>query len=539
PFAHGQFLLEAQAVSQAVAKSLAKNPSSSVAILVRVRSHLVDIANQLKSAKIEFESVEITQLQDNLLTRDLLSLSRALLHLGDKLAWLSILRAPWCGLVLDDLLLLSTDDNSIIFEQLDDANILQKLSKDGQKRAQHLHNCLQDSIKNQGRFTFTELLTHAINQLGLKNESLNAVELSIKNKFLQIIYDCEQQQSLNSETIEAALKNLYAPSDTAQVKLMTIHQAKGLEFDTVIVPGLGRGQRNDDSPIIRLREFSNKSLLLAPIKAAVEQDNNNTYKYLQFIESQQSHFESMRLLYVAMTRARSKLHLLGMVNKSGNIGKKTLLELLAPFFQRNFDDIDSNLAVAEPSETLQLQRFAVLKTPTIEAQIQGEIVEYKQNSKRLFKSALGTLVHQYLQWQLFTPSAENIRSRLIEIGTKPSEIAHYQAHISKLLNNVKNDEKFAWLFKERQSNQNEAQFFFNGKIIIIDKLFVDQNELWVIDFKTAEPAEFETLEAFIQRQQKQHREQLLFYKKAMLDIYQYPVRCALYCPSISQLIEIV
>jgi hypothetical protein len=53
---------------------------------------------QLKDDDIDFESVEITKLQSHLLTRDLFSLTKALLHLGDKLAWLSVLRAPWCGL---------------------------------------------------------------------------------------------------------------------------------------------------------------------------------------------------------------------------------------------------------------------------------------------------------------------------------------------------------------------------------------------------------------------------------------------------------
>ncbi len=383
-----------------------------------------------------------------------------------------------------------------------------------------------------------ELLTDAINQLGYTNDVLSEVELAIKDKFLRIIYDCEQQQRLNVKTIQSAIESLYAPSDTAQVKLMTIHQSKGLEFDTVIIPGLGRSPRNADSPIIHLREFSNNSLLLAPVKSAMDASDSGAYNYLKFIESRQDYFESMRLLYVAMTRARSNLHLLGAVNKSGNVAKNTLLTLLAPFFSHYFDDIDETPDTVESSAVLQLQRFAELKTPTNQVQTEGERVEYRQNFERLFKSALGTLVHRYYEQKLFNPSVDNIRNRLIEIGTAPSEIEHWQRFILKLLENTKNDTQFEWLFKDRELAQNEAAFFVNGRTIAIDRLFVDEGTLWVIDFKTAELNEGELLDTFIKRQQKQHSKQLLFYKTAMSEIYKYPVRCALYCPSVSQLIEI-
>ncbi|VVM22141.1 ATP-dependent DNA helicase pcrA (EC [uncultured Gammaproteobacteria bacterium] len=98
---------------------------------MRARSHLESIAQQLKDDNIDFESVEITKLQNHLLTRDLFSLTQALLHLGDKLAWLSVLRAPWCGLVLNDLLVLSECDDCIIYQQLSDETILYNSAKMG------------------------------------------------------------------------------------------------------------------------------------------------------------------------------------------------------------------------------------------------------------------------------------------------------------------------------------------------------------------------------------------------------------------------
>jgi len=142
PFSSDQFAQEAQTVLSIVQSTLVKHPTSNIAILARSRTHLAEIIPLLKQHNIEFESLKITPLKDRLLTRDLFSLARALMHLGNKLAWLNVLRSPWCGLMLDDLLVLSADDSQIIYAQLTNEHILAKLSQDGQKRAQHLHSCL-------------------------------------------------------------------------------------------------------------------------------------------------------------------------------------------------------------------------------------------------------------------------------------------------------------------------------------------------------------------------------------------------------------
>ncbi|MEJ2432714.1 MAG: 3'-5' exonuclease, partial [Pseudolabrys sp.] len=95
---------------------------------------------------------------------------------------------------------------------------------------------------------------------------------------------------------------------------MTIHKAKGLEFDTVIVPGLGRLPRGDEARLLlwseRPRSDEDSDLLLAPIKASVE-DDDPIYGYLKQLEQDKQRHEDGRLLYVATTRARKRLHLLG------------------------------------------------------------------------------------------------------------------------------------------------------------------------------------------------------------------------------------
>ena len=82
---------------------LVKVAKGKTAILVRNRSHLDSIVPALKDAGIRFRAVEIEQLGEKQVVQDLFALARALTHLADRVAWLAILRAPWCGLALDEL----------------------------------------------------------------------------------------------------------------------------------------------------------------------------------------------------------------------------------------------------------------------------------------------------------------------------------------------------------------------------------------------------------------------------------------------------
>src|SRR5690606_1782781 len=78
-------------------------------VLTRTRSSpytlfpYTTLFRSLSAAGLRWQATDIDSLASRMAIVDLISLTRALLNPHDRIAWLAVLRAPWCGLDLHDL----------------------------------------------------------------------------------------------------------------------------------------------------------------------------------------------------------------------------------------------------------------------------------------------------------------------------------------------------------------------------------------------------------------------------------------------------
>jgi ATP-dependent exoDNAse (exonuclease V) beta subunit len=173
-----------------------------------------------------------------------------------------------------------------------------------------------------------------------------------------------------------------------------------------------------------------------------------------------------------------------------------------------------------------------------ETQHINELKNLSRNIDLIYQSALGTIVHYFLEHSLFEPSEKSVEIKLLEFGL-PKKLLHtYTKKVCQLLQNTKQDKVFDWLFRYRESTQVEAEYSDNSKNIIIDRLFIENGVLWIIDFKTASPKKDESIDTFIERQKHSHREQLIEYQEILQKVFKLPTKLALYCPAINQLIHL-
>jgi ATP-dependent exoDNAse (exonuclease V) beta subunit len=261
---------EAQRVVEIARAARAGNAHGSIAILVRNRSHLDHIVPALKQAGLRYRAVEIERLGEKQVVQDLYALTRALAHPADRAAWLAVLRAPWCGLTPVQLAGLAEATRDTVWEAMHDDSRIALLDADAQERLDRVRGVLDTALAERLRGSLRDRVEGAWLALGGPACCEDATDLEDAEIFLEELAAADDAGDLPEHgALDARLSELYALPDMEAgpdaIEIMTVHKAKGLEFDTVIMPGLDRTQRHGEPPLIIWKALADDLLLLAPI----------------------------------------------------------------------------------------------------------------------------------------------------------------------------------------------------------------------------------------------------------------------------------
>ncbi len=304
---------EAALLAERIAAVLAGNAADGVAVLARSRGQLQPVLAALREADIRYNAQDIDSLAGNPVVADLFTLCRALANPADRIAWMALLRAPWCGLGLADLLLVAQYGAPAARQPL--ANILQdpvlqaQLSTEGRERLLPVAGALADAFHRRDRRGLRVWLELLWEQLGGAACTASETDLHNAERFLQLLEQADSEgRGLDLPWLQQRLAGLYARSGevSARVQVMTLHKAKGLEFDHVFLPGLAARPRADERPALLWDDYTDaegqRRFLLATDDHS-ERDCPGVYNTLLRIRRHKSRVEQARLLYVGATRA--------------------------------------------------------------------------------------------------------------------------------------------------------------------------------------------------------------------------------------------
>ena len=561
---------EAHRVISIIRETLAAAPGESIAVLVHSRSHIETILPALRRARVDYQANEIDPLAESASTIDIVALSRALAHPADRIAWLAVLRAPYCGLSWADVhALTDAAHQRTIMELADDPEQTARLSADGRERLQRTMSILTRAWTERGRARFRDWVETTWLLLGGPATLPAQSALDDVDDFLDHLDRLEAGGTLwDSATLESSLAKMYTRPRTAteqSVQVMTIHHAKGLQFDTVLLPGLGRGPRGSGSGLIHWLELAGpggrSDLLMAPIGARGEAADA-MHQFLKTGEREKDELERTRLLYVATTRARSRLYLLGHTDMSKPRPKPESNSLLARIWPSVMPEFLSLAAVPPPvGDTTGLQIPPLARLPdgwarpplpeTVDATAAGFLPPAGRSVAPHFDWAgetaarVGTVVHGWLQrmaedhHHVWDPARlKSLRPRfeleLTGLGVPGNELGAASDRVLMALSNTLDDQRGRWLLSPHPeaSCEHSVMGLIHGRLeqVVIDRSFLDPDgRRWIVDYKTS-VHEGGSLQSFLDAEVERYRPQLHKYAALMSQLDPRPIRVALYFP---------
>jgi ATP-dependent exoDNAse (exonuclease V) beta subunit len=457
---------------------------------------------------------------------------------------------------------------------MNDDERVRTLSVDGARRLARVRDILAGFVAERRRVPASRWIEGAWLALGGPACVRDRVDLDDAQAYFRLLETLEESGDIvDFSALEENVAKLFAAADPqadARLQLMTIHKAKGLEFDVVIVPGLGYTPRRNAPQLLawqeRPRAHGGSELLLAPIREASEVDDP-IYRYLDALEKLKGEHEDARLLYVAATRAKSRLHLVGQIDAADKPGPRSgsLLARLWPAVADDFAGVTApeiadapSIApsyVASPPHLIRrLPADWVPPAPPARVDIawlapdaaHGESpddIEFSWASETA--KHVGTVVHRFLQriaeeglthWHV--ARVQSLRAayqrELTQLGVPEAELHHAVERVSAALGASLADERGRWVLGTH--DEARAELRLTGIVgdetidVIIDRTFVDENGVrWIVDFKTS-VHEGADRDAFLDSERERYTAQLQRYGALMRMAGAREIHLGLYFP---------
>ena len=575
PLFGGSRQAEAEAGCRIVADTLKAHPQDDMAVLVRSRTQLPGLLLRLRQQGIRYQAVDIDRLTDLPEVIELLALTRALVHGGDRIAWLALLRSPLVGLDWSDLHALVTGKPQHTVPELLADEHLSALSADGRDAARRFRDVVSAALQTDRSISLQRRVENAWLQLGGAAILADAAAVENAYHYFDVLARLETAGTLDDiAQLEAELDAEHVSAAApARLQIMTMHKAKGLEFDHVLLYGLGRYPAGGRKAVMNWLDLPDKhgheDKIVSPVGRQHEIERDPLHRYIDRARQKKSRYELARLLYVACTRARRSLHLLGNTGISTDGSEmrqphaSSLLRLLWPALQDDYatafdaadpiDDGEAGSVFVQPTlRRLQAPWQAPPAAPALLPPAPVETVselspigfDWAGREARL----AGTVVHRWLYLAAVSgidlDDTDLLRSRshawLEEQGASVDTLDTVCERVLAAIAGIRTDARGQWLLEGDGSAELELTGIDGGDVrrVVIDRVRIDDDGVhWIVDYKTS-AHEGGNRERFLAEEARRYREQLQRYATTYTAFAGTEPRCALYFPLLQEFVEV-
>ena len=573
---------EAQQTAEIIGACLAQSADDDVAVLVRSRTQLPALLSELRQSNIDYRAVEIDRLTDLPEIIDLQAITRACCHLGDRAAWLALLRSPLVGLCWRDLHALVLDaDGATVLALMNDTQKVSRLSPFARGAIARFKPIMERCLSVNRVMSLRERVETSWFLLGGPGLIENAEQLANAYRYLDVIEGAEYagtlpdpaelQQLLDDERVSSR------GEDGCRVHVMTMHKAKGLQFDHVVLPSLGRftvgGAKSVLSWINAPADAGGRDMVISPVGPSFELEKDPLHQYIENAQRRSDRLEQDRLLYVACTRAKKTLHLAGHVAVA-NDGESvsvphsgSLLYRLWPAIEPSVNAIfesrtdgetisspqDDESMLVVPALHRRSPEWVMPQPPPLPGVSTHDGQLPLNDEKRVeyywvgaSARHAGSVVHRWLQRFVERgahPALDELsgtdtvtRAWAQAMGVADDDLEAVCERVRAALKGILSDPRGGWLL----DGPGFAELPLTGVVdghplsVIIDRVRVDGDTHWIIDYKTS-THEGGDLQGFLRQEAERYAPQLARYA----EIYRAwsgaaEIRTALYFPLMQQ-----
>lgn len=475
-----------------------------IAILVRKGKEIPPLARYIESkSNVKVISEEAFRLDASAAVRIIVNAMSLLAYPKDKIA----------------LAALVTDYYAIITEQKD---ILEKAFTGNAD--------LQSLLPEEFTYNRTALLSMGLHEIAESLLHIFAINKCTKETaYITAFFDCLQNFCSDRNPVlddfinawkEDLSQNTIQTTNCDGVRILTIHKSKGLEFQHIILPYCNWNGNPPHSIIWvtpKVKPFSELPIVPLDYKQAGTL-KGTIYEQDGYEEHIQNVVDNLNLLYVAMTRARHSLFIIGERNKKDFTRSKAINETIELLPEKinginvhidGIDDEENNLSVTYGKIVIYEKREQASMNVFLPSIAQHNVslysyenkVEFRQSSesRRFAQDAvdetdrqrmirMGTVLHQLFSAIRTTDDIEPTLQRMEFDGT----LYNQEITRSSLINTLK--EKFEdpqvkdW-FSNRWTVYNECCIISpDGRDYRPDRVVADTKETIVIDFKFGSPS---------------------------------------------------
>ncbi len=327
-----------------------------MAVLLRTRTHLSEIEEAFRRNGIPFRTIGGIGFYQRQEIFDIFYLIRFLLNPDDDNALIALLRSPFAGISDEGLFPLGISrDQYSYWQYLTDLTDRGQVPEEDYYKLLRFRNLAGQWLERREHISFHELLLSIFNESNYRailNAQIQGERLTANlDKILQMAVEFESVGFLSLSDFAESLENLIYKQDKESeaqtdldeensIKIMTIHQAKGLEYEVVFTPYLDQELRNRSTNNCFFSELYG---IASPFRKIFQSSQNDSYYLLDLLKKEQRAkdlAEMKRLFYVACTRARETL-VLSMSVRNEKIAEETAASWLLNAHNLDFKNMQN------------------------------------------------------------------------------------------------------------------------------------------------------------------------------------------------------